>query len=159
MSARWALMSSTQSNDDFVLGISFALGSSATVCIFPISLSLLFLTSHTPLLAAGFATRSSRGMVLGSSDVGWCLMDGVGAVVTGFSGMLAGVANVVACILFMSQAQTFNFRSLSISKTSLGNGIPSTFGHSRSSHHIFSSICSRVTPICWVGAHGVSGFL
>ena len=72
-------------------------------------------------------------------------MDGAGAVVTSFSGMLAGVANIVACVLFVSWARTFNFRSLSISKTSLGNGISSTFGHSHSSCHIFLSICSRVT--------------
>ena len=72
-------------------------------------------------------------------------MDGAGAVVTNFSGMLAGVANIVACILFVSWARTFTFRSLSISKTSLINGIPLTFGHSHSSCCIFSSICSRVT--------------
>ena len=68
MSARWASMSSTQLNDDFVLGIAFLLSSSATVCIFPISFSLLFLTSHTPSLAARFSTQSSRGMALGLSD-------------------------------------------------------------------------------------------
>ena len=156
LSARWVSTSLTQLNDNFILGILFALGSLAMVHIFPISFSLSFLTSCTPSLVAGFATWSSRGMALGSSDVGWCSMDGEGAVVTGFSGMLAGVANVVACIVFTSWAQTFNFRSLSISKTSFGNGIPSTFGHSHSSHCIFSLICSRVTVS---GSHQFAGLV
>jgi hypothetical protein len=44
-----------------------------------------------------------------------------------------------------SQALTLNFKSLSTFSISIGNGMPSSFGHSRSSRRVFSSICLRVT--------------
>ena len=46
--------------------------------------------------------------------------------------------------LLSSWVLTFTFKSLRFSKTSLRNGMPSTFGHSHSSHCVFFSICSRV---------------
>ena len=49
---------------------------------------------------------------------------------------------------------TFTFRSFSIPSTSLGNGIPSSFGHLHSRCQVFSLICSNVTVM---GLHQRSG--
>ena len=73
------------------------------------------------------------------------------------------VSGLVSCALSSSLVLTFVFRSFSILNTSLGNGIPLSFGHSWSRCLVFSSICSKVTVM---GLHqcsevvvgGLSGF-
>ena len=67
VSARWASTSSTQSNDDFILHIVLSFDM-VMVHVSFISCSLSFLTSRAPSLAVGFATWSSRGTMVGSSD-------------------------------------------------------------------------------------------
>ena len=57
-------------------------------------------------------------------------------------------------VLLSSLVLTFFFRSSSISRTSLGNGIPLSFGHSHRRRHEFSSIC---TTVMVTGSHQQSG--
>ena len=55
------------------------------------------------------------------------------------------VSGLVFCAFSSSLDLTFAFNSSNVSNTSLGNGIPSSFGHSCSRCLMFSSICSKVT--------------
>jgi hypothetical protein len=59
--------------------------------------------------------------------------------------VLMSTETIAEHLFSASRANTFNFKSLNVSNISLGNGMPSSFGHSRSSRRQFSSICSGVT--------------
>ena len=59
-----------QSKDDFVVGITFSLGAVVMVYTFCLSSIPSILTSHTPSLVVGFATRSSNNTMVGLGDVG-----------------------------------------------------------------------------------------
>ena len=55
------------------------------------------------------------------------------------------VSGLVLRVFSLSLDLTFIFRTLSISRTSLRNGIPLSFSHSRRRHCVLSSICSSIT--------------
>jgi hypothetical protein len=59
--------------------------------------------------------------------------------------VLVPTETVAERLLLASQANTFNFKSLNVSNISLGNRMPSSFGHSRRSQQLCLSSCSRVT--------------
>jgi hypothetical protein len=71
--------------------------------------------------------------------------DGAGAHIALAVSVLMSPETVAERLLAASRANTFNFKFLSTSSISVGNGVPLSFGHSRSSRRVFSSICSRVT--------------
>ena len=71
-----ASMSSTQSNDDFIMGIALSLGVVVMVHTFSLSFVPLFLISCMPLLVVKFTPQSSNNTVVGLGDVGWQLMVG-----------------------------------------------------------------------------------
>ena len=70
---------------------------------------------------------------------------GTGVHIAPAMSVLMSAETVAEHLFSASRANTFNFKSLNVSNISLGNGMPSSFGHSRSSRRLFSSICSRVT--------------
>jgi hypothetical protein len=68
-----------------------------------------------------------------------------GVQITSAMSVLMPTETVAKHLLLESRTNTFNFKSLDVSSISLGNGMPSSFGHFCSSQQLFSSICSRVT--------------
>ena len=70
---------------------------------------------------------------------------GAGVQIAVAVSVLVASETVAEHIFSASRALTLNFKSLSTSRISIGNGVPLSFGHSRNSRRVFSSICSRVT--------------
>ena len=92
-------------------------------------------------IGAGVAVSNSKALI-GSVVVCSTL---VGVKVTSAVSVLVVTETIAEHLFSASRANTFNFKSLNVSNISLGNGMPSSFGHSRSSRRKFSSISSGVT--------------
>jgi hypothetical protein len=90
-------------------------------------------------IGAGAAVFNSKALI--SSVVVCSTLVGV-EVASAMSVLV--VTETVMELFAASRALTINFKSLSTSNISIGNGVPLSFGHSRSSRRVFSSICSRV---------------
>jgi hypothetical protein len=92
-------------------------------------------------IGAGAAVSNSKALI-GSVVVCSTL---VGVKVALAVSVLVVTETVTEHVFSASRALTLNFKSLSTSSISIVNGVPLSFGHSRSSRRVFSLICSRVT--------------